>query len=92
MGDPRAQAKLYQERSAINYIDDLKAPLLIFQGERDTNVPKAESELIYKRLKEKGRDVELVVYPDEGHYFSKRRNRADYYRRMVEFFSKKLAR
>jgi dipeptidyl aminopeptidase/acylaminoacyl peptidase len=91
MGTPTLDAKLFHERSAITYLDDLKAPLLIFQGANDTNVPKSESELIYQKLKAQGRDVELVVYPDEGHGFTKRKNRTDYYTRMVEFFAKRLA-
>ncbi len=91
MGSPEVDAKLYKERSAISYLDELGAPLLIFQGERDTNVPKAESELVYKRLKDKGRDVELVVYPDEGHGFTRREHLVDYYGRLVGFFSRTLA-
>lgn len=38
-----------------------------------------------------GRDSELVVYPDEGHGFSRRKNLSDYYERTVAFFSDKLA-
>ncbi|MBI3553844.1 MAG: S9 family peptidase [Elusimicrobia bacterium] len=91
MGDPKAQEKLFYDRSAINFLDNIKAPLLIFQGANDTNVPKAESELVYSRLKALGRDVEMVVYSDEGHGFTKRGNRADYYKKTVEFFVKHLA-
>jgi dipeptidyl aminopeptidase/acylaminoacyl peptidase len=90
MGTPAADPKLFQERSPITYLDDIKAPLLIFQGANDTNVPKAESEQVYTALKDKGRDVELVVYPDEGHGFTKRVNRIDYITRLVDFFTAKL--
>jgi dipeptidyl aminopeptidase/acylaminoacyl peptidase len=92
MGNPKADAKLFADRSAINFLDNMKAPLLIFQGANDTNVPKAESELVYNELKKRGVDVELVVYPDEGHGFTKRKNRVDYYGRLVDFFRKKLSR
>lgn len=91
MGSPVEDEKLYKDRSPITHVDEIKAPLLIFQGEGDTNVPKAESELVYKSLKDKGRDVTLVVYPDEGHGFTRREHLADYYGRLVGFFSRTLA-
>ncbi len=91
MGNPKDDAPLFKERSAIHYLDGLKAPLLIFQGANDTNVPLAESELVYKRLKKMKRDVGLVVYPDEGHGFTRRKNLTDYYERTTKFFSEKLA-
>ncbi len=90
MGNPKDDAALFKERSAITYLDDLKAPLLIFQGANDTNVPLAEAELVHDRLKKLGRDASLVVYPDEGHGFSRRKNLTDYYERTVVFFSEKL--
>lgn len=91
MGTPKTHAALFHERSPINFIDRIKVPLLVFQGANDTNVPPAESELIHQALKKKGGPVELVVYADEGHGFTKRANRVDYYRRIVEFFKKHLA-
>lgn len=90
MGNPKDDAALFKERSAIHYLEDLKAPLLIFQGANDTNVPLAEAELVYDRLKKMGRDVGLVVYPDEGHEFTRRKNLTDYYERTVKFFTEKL--
>lgn len=90
MGNPKDDAALFKERSAITYLDNLKAPLLVFQGANDTNVPLAEAELVQKRLKKLGRDAGLVVYPDEGHGFSRRKNLTDYYEKTVAFFATKL--
>lgn len=86
MGTPKTDPALFAERSAVTYLDRFKAPLLIFQGANDTNVPPAQSELIYRKLLERKVPVGLVVYPDEGHGFTRRGNRLDYYRRTVEFF------
>jgi dipeptidyl aminopeptidase/acylaminoacyl peptidase len=91
MGTPKTDEALFHDRSAVNFLDNIKAPLLIFQGANDTNVPKAESERVYNKLKAMGRDAELVVYPDEGHGFTKRKNLADYYQKTVAFFAKHLA-
>ena len=89
-GHSHGRPELFRDRSPITYLDGITAPLLIFQGANDTNVPKAESERLYKTLKDKGRDAQLVVYPDEGHGFTKRVNRIDYLTRLVEFFAAKL--
>ncbi|MEK7288059.1 MAG: S9 family peptidase, partial [Elusimicrobiota bacterium] len=91
MGTPQTEPGLFRDRSPINFIDQIRSPLLIFHGARDTNVPKEESELIYSELKNRGRSVELVMYPDEGHEFTKRNNRIDYYGRTLDFFLKRLA-
>src|SRR5687767_1293077 len=90
MGSPQTEPELFRDRSAIHALDNVDVPLLIFQGANDTNVPRAESEHVYEKLKALNRTVELVVYPDEGHGFTKRANRSDYYRRTVEFFTKHL--
>lgn len=91
MGTPKTHAALFHERSPIHFIDRIAAPLLIFQGANDTNVPPAESDLIYQALKKRSAPVEMVVYSDEGHGFTKRVNRVDYYTKTVEFFKKHLA-
>src|SRR5262249_53060934 len=52
MGNPKTDAALFRERSPLLYLDDIKAPLLIFQGAGDTSVPKPESDLLAAVLKE----------------------------------------
>lgn len=90
MGNPKADAALFRERSPLPYLDDIKAPLLIFQGAGDTNVPKAESDLLVAVLKELKKPHEYIVYEDEGHGFTRRKNLLDHYRRTVDFFVKEL--
>jgi dipeptidyl aminopeptidase/acylaminoacyl peptidase len=90
MGNPKTNAALYRARSPLPYLDDIKAPLLVFQGAGDTNVPKAESDLLVAVLKELKKKHEYIVYPDEGHGFYKRRNLLDFYRRTTAFFVKEI--
>lgn len=92
MGSPKTHPKLFRERSPINYLSRIKAPLMIFQGENDTNVPVSQSRRIHKALKKRGIPVEIVIYPDEGHGFTKRKNRLDYMNRSVKFFREHLGR
>ncbi|MGC1953829.1 MAG: alpha/beta fold hydrolase [Gammaproteobacteria bacterium] len=90
MGNPKAHAARFRERSPLPYLDDIKAPLLIFQGANDSNVPKSESDLLVAVLKALKKSHEYIVYDDEGHGFIKRKNLLDQYRRTVVFFTQHL--
>ena len=56
--------------SAMQQAESIKAPVLLIHGDRDTSAPVAESERLLSRLRELGREVELVVIPDAGHVFN----------------------
>lgn len=90
MGNPRTHAALFRERSPLPYLEDIQAPLLVFQGANDTNVPKSESDLLVAVLKELKKPHEYIVYDDEGHGFTRRKNLLDCYRRSAGFFVKHL--
>jgi dipeptidyl aminopeptidase/acylaminoacyl peptidase len=90
MGNPKRDAALFRERSPLPYLDDIKAPLLVFQGANDNNVPKAESDMLVAVLRELRKPHEYVVYDDEGHGFVRRKNVLDSSRRTAEFFVKHL--
>ena len=92
MGNPKTHAALFRERSPLPYLDDIKAPLLIFQGANDTNVPKSESDLLVAVLKELKKPHEYIVYPDEGHGFTRRKNLLDHHQRTAAFFVKHLGK
>ncbi|HVD31290.1 MAG TPA: S9 family peptidase [Methylomirabilota bacterium] len=79
------------ERSPITHIDNVRCPMLILQGENDPRVPKEESDQVVERLRSLGRRVDYVVYPDEGHGFTKRANAENAYGRIVDFLTKELA-
>lgn len=64
----------------------IKAPVLLFHGELDSNVRVQESRLMNDRLKDaKGRS-ELVVYPGLDHALDDSKARADMLRRSDAFF------
>ncbi len=74
VGDPVEDAEMLKERSPINYVDNIKAPILIIQGANDPRVVKAESDQMVERLRALGRTVEYMVFEDEGHGFTKPAN------------------
>ena len=78
------------ERSPLTHADSMVMPLLIGQGANDPRVKQAESEQIVEALRERGKDVEYVVYPDEGHGFARPENRMDFYAKAERFIAKYL--
>lgn len=90
LGDPAKDAKVYEDTSPLTFIHQVKAPLLVLQGENDPRVPKEEAEQIVELLKKDGKTVDVHYYPNEGHGFEKRENQIDAMRRTVEWFDKYL--
>ena len=90
LGDPEKDRKVYEETSPIKYVQNIKAPLLVLQGENDPRVPKEETEQLARMLKERGNVIDVVYYPDEGHGFDKVEHQIDSVRRIVAWFDKYL--
>lgn len=90
IGTPDDNATLYDERSAINFIEQVRRPLLILQGGRDPRVPLAEAEQMRDRLAAAGKTYDYHVYPDEGHGFRRVENVADSLWRTVAFFDQHM--
>ncbi len=74
VGDPETEAEFLMERSPITYVENVRTPLLVIQGATDPRVVKGESDQLVDKLKSLGREVEYVVFADEGHGFTKRAN------------------
>jgi dipeptidyl aminopeptidase/acylaminoacyl peptidase len=74
-GDPKTQQDLLRSLSPIHKIDQVVAPTIVLHGANDTNVPVVEAEQVVDELKRRGVPVEYVLFPDEGHGFSKTENR-----------------
>jgi dipeptidyl aminopeptidase/acylaminoacyl peptidase len=71
-------------------MDQLRAPLLVIQGKNDPRVVENESKDIVDRLNESGKQVEYLMFEDEGHDVLKFNNKVTVYNRIVEFFKKHL--
>jgi dipeptidyl aminopeptidase/acylaminoacyl peptidase len=90
IGDAERDREKLVERSPITHIENVRCPMLILQGENDPRVPQEESDQVVERLRGLGRRVEYVVYPGEGHGFTKRANAEDAYSRIVKFLTREL--
>jgi dipeptidyl aminopeptidase/acylaminoacyl peptidase len=90
VGDPETEVDFLMERSPITYVENVKTPLLVIQGATDPRVVKGESDQMVEKLRELGRDVEYVVFDDEGHGFTKRTNELKAYRLAADWLEQHL--
>jgi dipeptidyl aminopeptidase/acylaminoacyl peptidase len=85
MGDPVKNKALYEQRSPINYIDQIKAPLLLLAGGHDPRCPKEETLQVVEAVKKHGGTAEYKIYDNEGHGFARIENQIDAYKRVGDF-------
>lgn len=85
MGDPVKNKGRYEDRSPINFVDEIKAPLYLLAGGNDPRCPKTESQQVVDAVKKRGGVVEYKVYENEGHGFARVENQIDAYKRVADF-------
>jgi len=85
MGDLVKNKALYEDRSPINFIDQVKAPLLLLAGGHDPRCPKSETQQVVDAIKKRGGTVDYKVYENEGHGFARVENQIDAYKRVADF-------
>lgn len=85
MGDPVADKELWTDRSPAMFVDRIKVPMIILAGGHDPRCPKSEAEAMAQAIRKRGGKVQLKVYEDEGHVFSKTENILDAYKRVSDF-------
>lgn len=92
LGDPNTSEgrAFLQERSPRTYLQDLACPMLVIQGRNDPRVVAQESEDLVAALNNQGKQIELLVFEDEGHDVLKYENRVTCYNAITDFFSKYL--
>lgn len=66
----------------------LERPVLVAQGEDDTNVPPKQAKLYVDALKTHGKDFEFISYKNEGHGLNDPANLTDWLTRLEAFLAK----
>lgn len=90
VGDPQKDRQFLTETSPLFHADKITKPLIVLQGANDPRVIKPESDDIVAAVKKKGGVVEYVVFPNEGHGFTKKENEIKGYQAILEFLDKYL--
>jgi dipeptidyl aminopeptidase/acylaminoacyl peptidase len=90
VGDVDKEEDFLKSRSPLFSADRIEIPLLIAQGANDPRVKQAESEMIVEALRKKGKPVEYLLFPDEGHGFARPENRLKFYAAAEKFLAAHL--
>lgn len=92
MGDPDENAELWRDRSAINFVENLTAKLLIMHGVNDPRCPIEQSRIFRDRLLElgykEGEDFEYIEFTDVGHASSDIGQKTTTYKLIVDFLDR----
>jgi pimeloyl-ACP methyl ester carboxylesterase len=90
LGHPEKDHDFLVERSPQTYIDNLACPMLVIQGKNDPRVIERESHDLVDHLRETGKQVEYLMFENEGHDVLKYENRIRCYSEITEFFKQQL--
>ncbi len=90
IGDPVKDREMLRAISPVFHAEKICRPLMVLQGQNDPRVIKLESDDIVAAVKKNGVPVEYVVFPDEGHGFTKKKNQIEGYSAVLTFLDKHL--
>jgi len=69
-GSPEEMLNEYDIRSPVKMASQIKAPILVIHGERDSVVPISQAYLLINTLKHYNKEISFHVMKDEEHNFS----------------------
>jgi acetyl esterase/lipase len=90
LGHPEKDKEMYIECSPSTYLSQLACPMLVIQGANDPRVVAAESRDLVEQLRALGKDIDILVFENEGHDVIKLDNKIHCYNEMVKFFIEHL--
>ena len=90
IGDPVKDEEMLKAISPLFHAEKIRRPLLVLQGQNDPRVIKPESDEIVEAVKKNGVPVEYVVFPDEGHGFTKKKNEIKAWSTALHFLDRHL--
>ena len=88
--EPRFR-ELIERNNPFDDVADIETPLLVLHGEQDLRTGVSQSAMMFRALRDLGRPVEYVLYPDAGHDLSRSGDpvqRMDRLDRILEFFTR----
>ena len=90
LGNPFTQEDYLYSISPLFHAEKIKKPVLVLQGANDPRVLQVESDEMVDAIKKQNVPVEYIVFPDEGHGFSKKKNQITSNEAILTFLDKYL--
>ncbi|MBN1135305.1 MAG: S9 family peptidase, partial [Anaerolineae bacterium] len=90
IGHPEKDHDELVARSPSTYLHQLACPMLVIQGHNDPRVREVESRDLVEDLRRQGKQIELLVFENEGHDVLKLENKVRCYNEIVSFFVQHL--
>lgn len=92
MGDPEENYERWYNASPYFFLDKISVPVQMICGGNDPRCPVSDSINTRDRLLELGKQVDFLLYEDEGHSFLKIENVIDSEIKRVAFFVQELGK
>jgi dipeptidyl aminopeptidase/acylaminoacyl peptidase len=87
-GDPDKDAAFLDSISPLKDVGRIVAPLFVYAGANDPRVPRSESDLIVRALRERKVPVEYMVAQNEGHSLARKENIVQFLARSGRFLER----
>lgn len=91
LGHPARDRDWLLERSPSTYLHQLACPMLVIQGRNDPRVRADESRDVVESLRAQGKQIEFLLFENEGHDVTRYENKVRCYNEIVRFFQEHLA-
>jgi dipeptidyl aminopeptidase/acylaminoacyl peptidase len=88
--DNPEEAAIAREASPVAWVDRWRSPVLLIHPDDDRNVPFSETVTMVAMLRERGVDVEEIIFPDEVHDMLRYSNLVAYASAVEDFMGRKL--
>ena len=79
-----------QQRSPLNFVDQIERPLMIVHGANDPCVNQAQSDQIVSAMQQNNVPVTYLIYPDEGHGIARPANQLSFFAVAEAFLAEHL--
>jgi dipeptidyl aminopeptidase/acylaminoacyl peptidase len=89
-GPPWQYPDRYRDNSPIYQFDKIETPVLMAQGELDSNTQVTGANAVFVGLRRAGVPVEYRIYKGEGHVLHQPGNIIDFWQRCLSFLSERL--
>lgn len=82
---PLTDPEFLKSISPANMTDKITGKLLVVHGKNDPRVPVTDAYILINNMKKSGKEVDQLIFDDEGHGIRKRSNQVRYYMKGADF-------